>query len=220
MSCNLVLPIWKPIQWTSYDVVKKIKNIIKINKVGHAGTLDPFAEGVLIICTGKKTSDVEKYMNLKKEYKGIINIGCRTDTLDTESPINQFKEINNVTLEKLNIVKDDFIGCINQIPPQYSAIKYKGKPLYKYARKNIRVCIPPRKVDVYDFQINSFNENKINFTITCGRGTYIRSIARDVGLKLDSFGYLTKLKRTKIGKFDINNSIKIEKLEEWLSTRV
>ena len=220
MSLNLIIPIWKPQQWTSFDVVKKIRKIIKIKKVGHAGTLDPFAEGILIVCTGKKTSDIENYMNLKKEYTGVIKLGCRTSTLDPESEINEFKEFKDITFEELNSIKDQFIGSIDQIPPQYSAIKYNGKPLYKYARKNIRIDIKPKKVNIFDFKINKYQNQNIYFTVSCGRGTYIRSIARDFGKKLGTLGYLLELQRTKIGKFNINNAIKIENIEEWLSTRV
>ena len=220
MSLNLVIPTWKPIDWTSFDVVKKIRNIIKIKKVGHAGTLDPFAEGVLIVCTGNKTSDIEKFMNLEKEYEGIIKLGCRTPTLDPESEINEFKEFQSIPFEKLIEIKDQFIGSINQIPPQYSAIKYKGTPIYKYARKNIHIDLPPRVVKIYDFTIQQFIDNKIYFRITCGRGTYIRSVARDMGLKLGTLGYLLKLKRIRIGKYDENKVINMKNINEWLYTRI
>lgn len=220
MQHNLILPVWKPIKLTSFDVVKKIRSIINQKKVGHAGTLDPFAEGVLVVCTGNKTSNIEKYMNCKKEYKGIISLGCRTSTLDPESPITEYKKIQNITKDKLLKIKNNFIGTIDQIPPQYSAIKHNGKPLYKYARNNIRINVKPRKVDIFDFQINQYNNKKIDFTILCGRGTYIRSIARDFAVKLGTLGYLTKLQRTKVGKFNFENSIKMENLEKCLYMKI
>ena len=215
---DLVFPIWKPINWTSFDVVKKIRSIIKIKKIGHAGTLDPFAEGILVICTGKKTSEVETIMNQKKEYKGVIKLGCRTPTLDPESKINEYKSIKKINEKELFEVKNGFIGKIKQIPPQFSAIKHKGVPMYKYARKNIRIDLKPREINIYDFDLVKINEDSIKFIISCGRGTYIRSIARDFALKIDTLGYLTKLQRTRIGDFDINNVIKIENFEEWLYT--
>ncbi len=216
MHYNLVFPIWKPVNWSSFDVVKKIRSIIKMKKIGHAGTLDPFAEGILVICTGKKTSEVEKYMNLKKEYKGIIQLGCRTPTLDPESKINEYKSTKQINEKKILEIKNDFIGKIKQIPPQFSAIKYKGVPMYKYARQNIRIELKSREVEIYDFKIDKYHNNTVEFTISCSRGTYIRSIARDFALKLDSLGYLTKLQRTRIGDFNINNVINIENFEEWL----
>ena len=214
---DLVFPIWKPVNWTSFDVVKKIRSIIKIKKIGHAGTLDPFAEGILVICTGKKTAEVEIFMNQKKEYKGVIKLGCRTPTLDPESKINEYKRIKKINEKEILQVKNGFIGKIKQIPPQFSAIKHKGIPMYKYARKNIRIDLKPREVDVYDFEIDNVNKDSIEFTISCGRGTYIRSIARDFALKIGTLGYLTKLQRTRIGDFNISNVIKIENFEEWLS---
>ena len=215
---DLVFPIWKPINWTSFDVVKKIRSILKMKKIGHAGTLDPFAEGILVICTGKKTTEVETIMNQKKEYKGVIKLGCRTPTLDPESKINEYKSIKKINEKELFKVKNDFIGKVKQIPPQFSAIKHKGVPMYKYARKNIRIDLKPREVNIYDFEIVNFNEDSIEFIISCGRGTYIRSIARDFALKIDTLGYLTKLQRTRIGDFNIDNVIKIENFEEWLYT--
>ena len=220
MLYNHIIPLWKPINWTSFDVVKKVRSILKIKKVGHAGTLDPFAEGILVICTGKKTSEVEKIMNQKKEYRGIISLGCRTSTLDPESPINEYKQYYKASNEKISKVKDKFIGRISQIPPKFSAIKHKGIPLYKYARKNVKIDIKPRFVDIYDFNIKEIDKNKLKFKIKCGRGTYIRSIARDFAFELDTLGYLLELKRTKIGNYNENNTIKIENIEEWLSTKI
>ena len=214
---DLVFPIWKPVNWTSFDVVKKIRSIIKIKRIGHAGTLDPFAEGILVICTGKKTAEVEIFMNQKKEYKGVIKLGCRTPTLDPESKINEYKSIKKINEKEILQVKNGFIGKIKQIPPQFSAIKHKGIPMYKYARKNIRIDLKPREVDVYGFEIDNVNKDSIEFIISCGRGTYIRSIARDFALKIGTLGYLTKLQRTRIGDFNISNVIKIENFEEWLS---
>ena len=220
MSVNLVIPIWKPVNWTSFDVVKKIRNILKIKKVGHAGTLDPFAEGILIVCTGNKTSHVEKFMNLEKEYEGIIKLGCRTPTLDPESEINEFKDFKPIPLKTLNEIKNNFIGTIDQIPPQYSAIKYKGKPIYKYARCNIRIDLPSRKVNIYEFDIQKFVDDKIYFKITCGRGTYIRAIARDIGLRLGTYGYLLELKRNRIGEYNTDKAIKINNIDKWLYTKI
>ena len=220
MFLNLIIPIWKPISWTSFDIVKKVRSIIKMKKVGHAGTLDPFAEGILVVCTGNKTAFVEKIMDYNKEYEGVISLGCRTSTLDPEGPITEYKKIKPLSIEKINLIKDKFIGKINQIPPQFSAIKHKGVPMYKYARKNIRIDIDPREVEIYNFQIDRLYKKEIKFKIECSRGTYIRSIARDFALELGTLGYLTELKRTKVGQYSGKNAIKIENLEEWLFTKI
>ena len=220
MSFNHILPLWKPVSWTSFDVVKKVRSIMKIRKVGHAGTLDPFAEGILVVCTGNKTSEVEKIMNKKKEYSGVIFLGARTSTLDPEGSINEHRKYYRVSSKKLKETKDKFIGRISQTPPKFSALKHNGVPLYKYARKNIEINIPPRYVDVYDFNVEEIDKNKLKFKIKCGRGTYIRSIARDFALELDTVGYLLELKRTKIGNYHEDNSIKIENIKKWLSTKI
>ena len=215
---DIVVPFWKPIDWSSFDVVKKVRNQIKPNKVGHSGTLDPFAEGILVLCIGKKTKESEKLMGLKKEYVGTIQLGVETDTLDSTGQIVQEKVISELKEGEIIAVLNEFIGDGSQIPPMYSALKKNGTPLYKLARKGIQVERDPRPIKIYDIELLKFEDNQITFRVECGKGTYIRTLAKDIADKLNTCGHLIQLSRTKVGDYSEMDSIQIENLNEWLST--
>ena len=207
------LNIYKPQGKTSHDVVAILRRITKIKQIGHTGTLDPFAEGVLPICIGKATRLIE-YLDDDKAYIGTVQLGKSTTTYDIEG---EGVNISNkkVTLEEIEVALSNFRGEIKQLPPIYSAIKINGKKLYEYARKGEEVEIKPRGVNIYKLDIVSFNEEKqlLELHIECSKGTYIRSIAHDLGEALGCFGHLIKLVRIKAGKFRVNEAIKLEALE-------
>lgn len=205
-----VLLIDKPIDWTSFDVVRKIRNTLKIQKVGHAGTLDPLATGLLIVCTGKFTKKINEYMAQEKEYTGTITIGARTPTYDLESDPENLKSTDGITEETIRETTKQFTGEIFQVPPVHSAIKQKGKPVYLLARKGIKVILEPRKITISEFEITNIEMPVISFRVVCTTGTYIRSLANDFGAAIDCGGYLSKLRRTKIGNFKVEDAISIE----------
>ena len=217
---NTVIPMWKPINWTSFDVVKKIRSQIKPAKVGHTGTLDPFAEGVLMLCTGNKTKSVETYMNKEKEYLAEITLGSETNTLDLTGDIVKTADIPNLNKQSIKKVLSVFLGEILQEPPMYSALKYNGQPLYKLARKGIKIYRKKRVVTIYDIKLQNFTVDSICIKVKCGRGTYIRSLARAIAIELGTVGHLKSLKRTRIGDIDENTCITIEEFPEWLSARI
>ncbi len=213
-----VLLINKPLQWTSFDVIKKIRNIIRIKKVGHAGTLDPLATGLLIICTGKFTKKINEYMAQEKEYTGNFTLGATTPTYDLESEPGNFKSIENIKEEDIRSSTKDFIGEILQVPPAHSAIKVGGKRLYELARKGKDVKLEPRKVFMKEFEITNINLPVIEFRVVCSTGTYIRSLANDFGIALGCGAYLSSLCRTRIGEFKITDAITIEEFESKISS--
>ena len=216
---NEIIPIWKPVDWTSFDVVKKIRNQIKPAKVGHAGTLDPFAEGVLMLCTGKFTKKVESFMNQDKEYLAEIKLGVETDTLDPTGNIVKTKSIPNLSQGQIKTVLKIFIGNTMQEPPMFSAIKVNGQPLYRFARKGINLPRKKRVITIHEIELIDFSKDIITIKVTCGRGTYIRSLAKDIAEKLNTVGHLGVLKRTRIGEYDKKNCIQIENFPEWISAR-
>lgn len=199
----------KPLDWTSFQVVNKIKyNIkdvygIKKFKIGHAGTLDPKATGLLQICVGKATKGISELQLGKKTYTGVIKLGATTVSYDSEKPENQFYPIEHITEEAIKDAVSQFLGEISQVPPIFSAIKQEGKRLYKYARKGQEVKVRTRLVQVDRFDITQIQMPYVRFSIVCGKGTYIRSLAHDLGKALDSGAYLIALRRTKIGTFEI-----------------
>ncbi len=205
-----VLLIDKPLNWTSFDVVRKIRNLIKIKKVGHAGTLDPLATGLLIVCTGKLTKKINEYMAQEKEYSGTITLGAVTPTYDLESEPKNFKPFDRLTEEQIQEATKKFTGDILQTPPVHSAIKQKGKPVYLMARKGIDVVLEPRKVTISKFEITSINMPVVSFKVVCTTGTYIRSLANDFGVELGCGGYLSELRRTRIGNFKVGDAISID----------
>lgn len=207
------LNIYKPQGKTSHDVVAILRRITKIKQIGHTGTLDPFAEGVLPICIGKATRLIE-YLDDDKAYVGTIQLGKSTTTYDTEGDGVNVSD-KKVTLQEIEAVLPKFRGEIQQLPPIYSAIKVNGKKLYEYARKGEEVKIEPRGVNIYKLEIVNFDEEKqtLDLHIECSKGTYIRSIANDLGEALGCYGHLIKLVRIKAGKFGINDAIKLDTLE-------
>lgn len=200
----------KPLGWTSFDVVNKLRYKLKIKKIGHAGTLDPLATGLLIICTGKMTKQIEAYMGLEKEYTGTFVIGQTTPSYDLETEVSTPVDISSVTKESiLNAVKS-LTGKISQLPPTHSAIKIGGKRAYKFARQGKEVELKPRDVEVAEFEITSVALPMINFRIVCSKGTYIRSLARDLGESLGVGAYLSQLCRTRIGSFKLEDALSVD----------
>jgi len=217
-----LLLIDKPLEWTSFQVVNKIRwalkrkfNIKKL-KVGHAGTLDPLATGLLIICTGKMTKKISEFQGLDKTYIGTITLGATTPSFDLETQINKRFPLKHLNKEKIIEAKKNFIGTINQYPPIFSAIKKKGKRLYEFARIGKKIEIESRKVVIYSFEFSKINLPDLNFKLKCSKGTYIRSLANDFGKSIDSGGYLSSLRRTAVGSFKIKNSIQLQEFIEKL----
>lgn len=202
---------------TSHDIVNKVKHILN-EKVGHTGTLDPNATGLLPILVGKGTKISQYLINHDKEYEVELKLGIKTDTADIEGKILEEKNVEDKILERENIIKsfNKFIGKQKQIPPIYSAIKINGKKLYEYARKNIDIEINPRDIEIYEIKLNNIDkENKlIKFAVKCSKGTYIRSLCEDIAKELGTIGFMKELNRTRVGIFDIKDSIKIEDLEQ------
>ncbi len=217
-----VLLIDKPLEWTSFQVVNKLrwhirkKFDIKKIKVGHAGTLDPLATGLLIICTGKFTKKIEEYQAQVKEYTGEITLGATTPSYDLETEINETFPINHLSEELIIEATKKFTGEINQKPPIFSALKKEGKRLYELARAGETTEIKPRKITIEEFEITNINLPKVEFRVVCSKGTYIRSLAYDFGLALNSGAHLSKLRRTKIGNFKVTNGMKIDEFIESL----
>lgn len=205
-----VILINKPLEWTSFDVIRKIRNTIKIKKVGHAGTLDPLATGLLIVCTGKFTKQINEYMAQEKEYTGTFTLGAVTPTFDLESEPGNFQSIDGITNEAIIDTSKKFTGEIMQIPPVHSAIKQNGKPVYLMARKGAEVKLEPRKITIHEFGIININLPVISFRVVCTTGTYIRSLANDFGAALGCGAYLSALCRTRIGKFTLQEALSID----------
>jgi tRNA pseudouridine55 synthase len=203
-----VLLIDKPYDWTSFDVVRKLRSAMKIKKVGHAGTLDPLATGLLILCTGKFTKKINEYMAQEKEYTGIIVLGATTPTYDLESIPENFTDVSSVTQQAVSNAAALMTGEVMQTPPVYSAIKKDGKRAYELARKGTDVQLEPRKITISSFDAH-LKDSEIHFRIVCSTGTYIRSIANDIGEALGCGGYLSALRRTRIGNFTVTNALSI-----------
>ncbi len=208
-----VLLINKPLYWTSFDAVRKIRNLTRTKKVGHAGTLDPLATGLLIVCTGKFTKKINEYMAQEKEYTGTITLGATTPTFDLESePTNQ-TAIDHLTEEDLQKATQPFTGAILQVPPIHSAIKKEGKRVYELARRGEDVKLEPRPVNISAFEITRIELPIIHFKVVCSTGTYIRSLANDYGAALGVGGYLSALCRTRIGDFKLEDALTIDDVE-------
>ncbi|MFQ5769088.1 MAG: tRNA pseudouridine(55) synthase TruB [bacterium] len=201
-----ILNINKPEGWSSFDVVKKIRYHIKVKKVGHAGTLDPFASGVLLICTGRATKKVQELMNFEKEYQAQIELGTTTDTYDRTGKILKQNPTRHLTAADLEKVCDGFRGEIYQIPPMYSAIKIKGKRLYDLARRGEIIEREPRKITIYKIDLLDFQNPFVTLKIVCSKGTYIRALAHDIGENLGCGAYLKSLIRTRIGPYKIESA--------------
>jgi tRNA pseudouridine55 synthase len=211
-----VLLIDKPLHWTSFDIVRKMRNLIQIKKIGHAGTLDPLATGLLIVCTGKFTKKINEYMAKEKEYTGHITLGAVTPTYDLESKPEQMKEYSFLTPELIHAATVPFTGTIDQFPPIYSAIKKEGVALYELARRGIEVQPEARKINIYHFEITNISLPVLSFKVVCSTGTYIRSLANDFGAALGCGGYLSSLRRTRIGEFEVSEALSMEQFEDNL----
>lgn len=214
-----VFLIDKPLEWTSFDVVKKVRNALRIKKVGHAGTLDPLATGLLIVCAGKQTKQIETYMGQEKEYTGTFVIGATTESFDLEKPVIPVADPSKITLEQVKTAAAELTGDILQVPPMHSAIKVDGKRVYESARKGIEVKMEPRPVQVREFEITSFEGETVGFRISCSKGTYIRSLARDFGEILGVGAYMSSLCRTRIGDFLLKDAHDLPELVEKIKAR-
>jgi len=215
-----VLYIDKPLHWTSFDVVNKTRNILRHSlgvkkiKVGHAGTLDPLATGVMILCTGKATKTIDSYLHKDKEYIATIKLGATTPSFDAETEENATFSTTHITRELVENTLKNFIGDIDQVPPLYSAIRIDGTRAYELARKDKDVAIKPRKVRIDAIELLDFELPYIKIKIACSKGTYIRSLANDIGAALQSGGYVSSLQRTKVGDVTIDDCISIESFQD------
>ena len=204
----------KELEWTSFDVVKKLRNLIKCNKIGHAGTLDPLATGLLIVCTGKNTKKINDYQILPKTYTGDFILGKTTPSHDMETEISSESNLDGVNNKKIFVSANSFIGNQMQRPPKFSAVKVNGKRAYELARNQAKIVIEEKEIKIESFIITNIDLPIVSFEIVCSKGTYIRSIARDFGEKLGCGAYVSRLRRTKIGNFNVNNANRIGELVE------
>lgn len=216
---GVLLLVDKPAEWTSFDVVNKLRYTIKIKKIGHAGTLDPLATGLLLIGVGKFTKKLADLQGLDKEYEGIFEIGKTTPSFDLETAFEEEKDTSNISEEAIHNSIDKLTGFQNQIPPQYSAIRVNGERAYKHARKNESVKLEPRPVIVYEFETKKIEGTEIHFRIKCSKGTYIRSIARDLGELLGVGAYLKNLRRTSIGDYQVSDAFQLEDVIKQVQER-
>jgi tRNA pseudouridine55 synthase len=215
-----VILIDKPTGWSSFKVVYKIRQAVEVKKVGHAGTLDPLASGLLIICTGKKTKEITNYQNLEKTYTGTITLGKSSPSMDLETELSAINSTEGISEEQVYEVRNSFIGEITQIPPMYSAVKVNGKSLYKIARQGKNIERMPRKITIYSFIIKNISMPFLEFEIVCSKGTYIRSIANDFGEKLGCGGLLSSLRRNKIGSYTVDDALDTNEFVERLKNNI
>lgn len=226
---GVIIPINKPYEWTSFDVVKKVKNQIvrklrqtldirfKSFKVGHAGTLDPLAEGLVLICTGKATKKVNQLMADEKEYIATIELGKTTPSYDLETDYDNTFPTDHINEDLVNNILKSFIGEQDQVPPVYSAKNINGKRAYEYARKGEEIELKANRITIYEIELLNYKMPLITIKVVCSKGTYIRSLAYDIGKKLNNGGHLVKLIRTRIGSYKLDSSLTIEELENILS---
>lgn len=219
-----VILIDKPLEWTSFQVVNKVRWLIRQTydikkiKVGHAGTLDPLATGLLILCTGKFTKNIDTYQAQEKEYTGTITLGATTPSYDLETEIDQTFDLSEITAEKIIQATNQFTGEIQQQPPIFSALKKEGKRLYEYAREGETVEIPFRTITISEFEITKIEVPNVFFRVVCSKGTYIRSLAHDFGKALDNGAHLSALRRTRIGAFSVEDAIGVEAFQTSISS--
>jgi len=219
LDLSQILLINKPLEWTSFDVVKKVRGILKKKynisklKVGHAGTLDPKASGLLVLCVGRKTKQISNFENLDKKYIGVLKLGCVTDSFDSETAEKNIKPYAYISEEIAHNIFADFIGPQQQVPPVFSALKINGERLYKKARRGeLDINLKSRSIKIHKLKILEFKLPFIKFEVTCGKGTYIRSLANDIGKKLLCGAYLHELTRTAIGDFKLENARDINEI--------
>lgn len=224
LESGQILLLNKPLKWTSFQAVNKIKYTLhkyfelpKRFKIGHAGTLDPLASGLLIVCTGKFTKKISEIQNQVKEYTGRIFLGATTPSYDLETEVNAHFSIEHITKEMIEETRLSFLGKTQQFPPIFSAIKKDGKRLYEHARAGEEVEITSREINIYQFDVKQINAKELDFRILCSKGTYIRSIAHDFGKKLNSGAHLSALRRTKIGEFNVADAFSPVEFEDLLT---
>lgn len=212
-----VLLIDKPLEWTSFDVVRKLRGLIRTRKIGHAGTLDPLATGLLILCTGKYTKRINEFMAQEKEYTGTVTLGAVTPTYDLESEPREHREVSCFTQAAVEeLIARQFLGEIDQVPPAHSAIKVGGKRMYQLARKGKEVKLESRRIRISAFEITGFRLPQMDFRVVCSTGTYIRSLAHDLGAALGCGGHLSGLRRTRIGEFRVEQALSMEAAEVYI----
>ena len=215
-----VILIDKPLEWTSFDVVKKIRGLIRIKKIGHAGTLDPLATGLLILCTGKKTKAIESFMADEKEYRGVMVLGAKTPSYDLETEISETSEIGHLSNDLIMENTNHFIGEVTQTPPVFSALKVDGQPAYIKARKGEEVKLKSRNVIIQSFEIEKISLPEVHFKVVCSKGTYIRSLAHDFGERLGVGAYLKSLQRTRIGEHDLKDAYQLDEFISYIKALV
>lgn len=212
-SAGEVILIDKQQGISSFTIIRMLKRIVRIKKIGHAGTLDPMATGLVILCTGKMTKQIEQYQGQEKTYEGVITLGGITPSYDAETEVSESFDYSKIKIEDIETARKSFIGEIEQIPPIYSALKVGGERLYKKARKGEKVEIKSRKVEIYSFDILDVSLPKVRFRVKCSKGTYIRSLAYDFGRALHNGAYLTELRRTFIGDYAVSDALSIQEFE-------
>ncbi len=208
-----VLMLDKPLTWTSFDVVRKVKNSLRIKKIGHAGTLDPLATGLLILCTGKKTKEIDLIQAQEKEYQGTFRLGETTPSFDLETAVDMARPYAHLTEAEITAATGPFVGTIQQTPPLFSAVKIDGKRAYEIARNGQEAEIKPKTVEIKVFELTRIELPEIDFRVVCSKGTYIRSLARDLGAALGCGAHLTRLVRTRIGEYRIADAFTLEAIE-------
>ena len=209
-----ILLLDKPLTWTSFDVVKKVRNTLRVKKIGHAGTLDPLASGLLILCTGKFTKRIDEIQAQEKEYTGTITLGQTTPSYDLETPVSESKDISHLSPQDIKEAANSFVGTIEQIPPIYSAVMIDGKRAYDLARKGKEAELKPRTITIKAFEITNIEGAIISFKVICSKGTYIRSLAHDLGQKLGVGAHLSSLVRTRIGEYRLEDALTIEDIQQ------
>ena len=216
-AIDKILNVNKPVDITSYDVVRRVKKFLNFKKVGHGGTLDPFADGVLLILIGRgATKQMERLLKMEKTYRAILQLGEKTETADTEGDIITKVEVPVIDEEMVRSVAEEFIGEYLQTPPQYSAKKVNGKPAYKYARKGVKVDLKAKKVNIYNLTINIKSDDQLEFVVTCSSGTYIRVLGEEIAEKLGTLGHLIKLTRESIGDYTLENAVNLDAISDAL----
>ncbi len=208
-----MLLVRKPAGWTSFDVVNKLRGILHVRKIGHAGTLDPMATGLLIVCTGPKTKELEQFTGLEKEYDAVLRLGERTESFDAETPVVERRSTEGITEEMIRETVAGFVGFQTQLPPMWSAVKVNGRRLYSYARKGEEVERRPREVSIRSIDVTRVALPDVAFTVVCSRGTYVRTLADDIGRKLGCGAHLTALCRTRIGPYRLGDAASLEELQ-------
>jgi len=210
LNAGKIVAIDKPVDWTSFDVVNKLRGMTKVKKVGHAGTLDPFATGVLLICFAGATKQVNQLMELAKEYQGTFELGAETDSHDVTGKIVTQHPVPDLSREQIESAAKKYVGEILQTPPMFSALKRDGRKLYELARKGEQIDLEPRPVKIYAFDILDVRLPEIRFSVTCSRGTYVRALARDLGKDFGCGAFLKTLRRTRVGDYTVDNALSIQ----------